>query len=95
MESQNIPTQSNTYHTGALVNSGGPVFILPAEERGEGDDDRHEPDAGDQHPDGAGAPGVDVVRICHSPEPSIISPTLFLKVFQLRISIEIKTQYPH
>ena len=71
MESQNILTQSNTYHTGALVNSGSPVFILPAEQRGKGDDDRHEPDAGDQHPDGAGAPAVDVVRIRDCPVSTI------------------------
>ena len=78
-----------THHASSFVDPGSPGLIFPAEERGEGDDDGHEPDAGDQHPDRAGAPGVDVVRICHGPEPSIISPTLFLSVCPLSLQIII------
>ena len=80
------------HHASSLVDPGQPSLVFPAEERSEGDNDGHEPDTGDQHPDRARASGVNVVRVGHGPEPSINSPTLFLKVFQLRISIEFKTQ---
>ena len=83
------------HHASSLVDPGQPSLVFPAEERSEGDNDGHEPDTGDQHPDRAGAPGVDVVRVGHGPEPSIISPTLFWKVFQLQIIIKMKTQYAH
>ena len=90
-----LPPPPSTHHARSFVNPGSPFLIFPAKERSEGDDDGHEPDAGDQHPDGAGAPGVDIVRIGDGPEPSIISPTLFLKVFRLQIMIKLKTQYSH
>ena len=84
-----------THHASSLVDPGSPGLIFPAEERSERDHDGHEPDTGDQHPDRAGAPGVNIVRIGDGPEPSIISPTLFLKVFRLQIIIKLKTPYSH
>ena len=75
MESLNILAQAqlagSTHHAGPAGHSRRPVLVLPPEERGEGHDDRHQPDAGDQHPDGAGASAVDVVRIRNRPVSAI------------------------
>lgn len=61
---------SLTHHTLAVLDVLRPVLILPAEEGGEGDDDRHDPDGGDQHPDRGRVPRVDVVGVCHGPIPA-------------------------
>ena len=59
-----------THHTLAVRDSLRPVFILPAKERGQGHDDGHDPDGGDQHPDGGRVPRVDVVGVSHRPIPA-------------------------
>ena len=60
---------NNLYHAFSVLHILRPIFIFPAEERGKRHDDGHDPDEGDQHPDGGGVPGVDVVRISDCPVP--------------------------
>ena len=67
-----MPCQ-NTNHAFSIFHILRPVFILPAEERSQGDDDGHHPDEGDQHPDGSGVSGVNVVRVSDCPVPAVIS----------------------
>ena len=86
---------TRTHHASSFIDAGSPGLVFPAEERSERDYDGHEPDTGDQHPDRAGAPGVDIVRVGHRPEPDIISPALFRKLFRLQMIINLKTQYSH
>ena len=59
-----------THHTLAVRDSLRPVFILPAEKRCQGHNDGHDPDGGDQHPDGGRVPRVDVVGVSHGPIPA-------------------------
>ena len=75
-----------SYHALSLPDSLLPVSVLPAKERSKRDDDGHDPDQGDQHVDGGGGAGVNVVGVGHGPVPvqgecflaSSISADIFL-----------------
>ena len=47
-----ITISDKYYHALPVLHVLRPVLVLPAEQGGEGHDDGHDPDEGDQHPDG-------------------------------------------